>query len=44
MLGGQLVTIHNLHYLTHLMEQIRQAIKEDRYEEFKKEYLAKTGY
>ena len=44
MLGGQLLTIHNLHYLTHLMKQIRKAIKEDRYEEFKKEYLAKTGY
>ena len=43
-LGGELLSIHNLHYLTHLMEQIRTAIKEDRYEEFKKEYLKKTGY
>lgn len=43
-LGGELLSIHNLHYLTHLMEQIRTAIKEDRYEEFKREYLKKTGY
>ena len=43
-LGAQLLSIHNLRYLTHLMEQIKQAIKENRLLEFRKEYLEKTGY
>ena len=43
-LGAQLLSIHNLRYLTHLMEQIKQAIREDRLLEFRDEYFAKTGY
>lgn len=43
-LGAQLLSIHNLRYLTHLMEQIKQAIREDRLLEFRNEYFAKTGY
>ena len=43
-LGAQLLSIHNIRYLTHLMEQIKQAIKEDRILEFREEYLKKTGY
>lgn len=43
-LGAQLLSIHNLRYLTHLMEQIKEAIKENRLLEFRDEYLAKTGY
>lgn len=39
MLGGMLATEHNLTYLFHLMERIREAIREDRFSEFKKEYL-----
>ena len=43
-LGAQLLSIHNLRYLTHLTELIKQAIKEDRLLEFRQEYLKKTGY
>ncbi len=39
MLGGMLATEHNLTYLFRLMERIREAISEDRFSEFKKEYL-----
>ena len=44
MLGGKLVSYHNLYYLTHLMEDIKKAIREDRYDEFAKEFYASTGY
>ncbi len=43
-LGAQLLSIHNLRYLTNLMEQIKQAIREDRLLEFRDEFFAKTGY
>ena len=43
-LGAQLLSIHNLRYLTNLMEQIKQAIREDRLLKFRDEYFAKTGY
>lgn len=43
-LGAQLLSIHNLRYLTNLMEQIKQAIREDRLLEFRDEYLKKTNY
>ena len=43
-LGAQLLSIHNIRYLTHLMEQIKQAIREDRLLEFREEYLKKTNY
>ena len=39
MLGAELLSIHNLRHLTHLTEQIREAIKEDRLLDFKEEYL-----
>ena len=39
--GLRLMSIHNLRYLIHLMEQIRQAINEDRFLDFKNEYFAK---
>lgn len=38
-LGGELLSIHNLYHLTHLVEQVKQAIREDRLLDFKKEYL-----
>ena len=37
--GARLATIHNLRYLLRLMERIRKAIEEDRYEEFRKEFF-----
>jgi queuine tRNA-ribosyltransferase len=42
-LGQRLITIHNTHFLLNLMENIRQAIKEDRFLEFKKEFYEKYG-
>ena len=37
--GTRLKSIHNIRFLLRLMEQIRQAIREDRYNDFKKEML-----
>ncbi|MDD4111147.1 MAG: tRNA guanosine(34) transglycosylase Tgt [Clostridia bacterium] len=39
MLGAELLSIHNLRFLTHLTEQIKQAILNDRFLDFKDEYL-----
>ena len=43
MLGMRLCVLHNLYYYNHLMEDIRQAIDEGRYKEFKKETLRLMG-
>ena len=43
-LGAQLLSIHNLTYLTDLMSQIRKAIKEDRLLEFRDEFYKQTHY
>ena len=40
MLGAVLLSIHNLHYLIHLMERAREAILADAYEEFYQEWMA----
>ncbi len=42
MLGMRLCVMHNLYYYNHLMKEIRQAIDEDRYAQFKAEKL--EGY
>lgn len=39
-LGIRLTTIHNLYFLLDLMAKVRQAIREDRFMEFKKEFLS----
>jgi len=39
-LGSRLNTIHNLHYYQSLMQDIRSAIEEDRFEAFKKTFYA----
>ena len=39
-----LVEIHNLYFLLKLCENIRKAIIEDRFLEFKKEFYKKYGY
>lgn len=39
MLGAELLSIHNLRFLTHLREQIREAILNDRFLDFKNDYL-----
>ncbi|MDC7228917.1 MAG: tRNA guanosine(34) transglycosylase Tgt [Sphaerochaetaceae bacterium] len=41
MLGGMLATEHNLTYFYRLMERVRQAIRENRFASFKREYLAR---
>ena len=41
LLGPRLVTYHNLHFLKHLMEQIREAIKNDRLQDFRDEFFKK---
>ena len=40
-LGGRLLSIHNIRFLQRLTAQIRQAIMEDRYLDFKDEFLKK---
>ncbi|MCT4605392.1 MAG: tRNA guanosine(34) transglycosylase Tgt [Marinisporobacter sp.] len=43
-LSARLVTYHNLHFLLKLMENVRNAIKEDRLLDFRKEFFEKYGY
>lgn len=42
--GLRLTTIHNLHFLQNLMENVREAIKNDRLGDFKLEFFEKYGY
>ena len=39
--GKRLLSMHNIRFLIHLMEEIRSAIKEDRFLEFKEGFLKK---
>ena len=41
--GKRLLSIHNIRFLTRLMEEAREAIKEDRYLDFKNEFFEKYG-
>ncbi|MBF0522677.1 MAG: tRNA guanosine(34) transglycosylase Tgt [Candidatus Omnitrophica bacterium] len=41
--GLTLISYHNVYFYVNLMRQIRQAIDEDRYEEFKKDFLKRYG-
>ena len=40
-LGARLLSIHNLRFLVHLMENVRKAIEEDRLTEFREEFYGK---
>lgn len=40
-LGSRLLTIHNLHFLLKMMENVREAIKEDRLLDYKKDFFEK---
>ncbi len=40
-LGLRLVSLHNIHFYLELMRKIREAIREDRFGEFKKRFLGK---
>lgn len=41
MLGMRLCVLHNLYFYNHLMEEIRAAIEQGRYQQFKKEKIAR---
>lgn len=41
MLGGTLASIHNIYFIVNLVKKIRQSILDNRFEEFKKEFLSK---
>lgn len=43
-MGARLATLHNLRYLIRLMEQVRQAISQDRLGDFATEFYQKTGW
>ena len=41
MLAGTLASIHNVYFLVNLVKNIRQSILDDKFEEYKKEFLGK---
>ncbi len=43
-LGIRLISLHNLRFLTRLMEQVREAIEQDNLLEFREEFYQKYGY
>ena len=43
-LGIRLISLHNLRFLTRLMEQVREAIEQDKLLEFREEFYNKYGY
>ncbi len=43
MMAAMLLTEHNLHFLITMMKNIRQAIEDERFLEYKKEFYAKYG-
>ena len=43
MLAMRLCVLHNLYFYNELMAKIRQAIEEDRFEEFRREYTEKLA-
>ena len=43
-LGARLTSYHNLYFLVHLMEKIKEAIRQDSLGDFRQEFFAKYGY
>ncbi len=43
MMGGMMLSLHNITYLNNLMKQIRKAIMQDSFTEFAEEFYRKTG-
>jgi queuine tRNA-ribosyltransferase len=39
-LGLRLITLHNLHFYLHLMQQAREAIEKSRFEDFRKKFVS----
>ena len=43
MMGGMMLSLHNITYLNKLMRDVREAILQDAFTEFREEFYAKTG-
>ena len=43
-LGMRLISLHNLRFLTRLMEQVREAIEQDNLLSFREEFYKRYGY
>lgn len=43
MMGGMMISLHNITYLNNLMKQVREAIMQDSFTEFAEEFYRKTG-
>lgn len=43
MMGGMMISLHNITYLNNLMKQVREAIMQDSFIEFAEEFYKKTG-
>ena len=43
MMGGMMISLHNITYLNNLMARMREAILQDSFTEFAQEFYAKTG-
>lgn len=43
-LSSMLLSHHNIYFLLNIMKNIREAIEEDRFEDYKKEFYVKYGY
>ena len=43
MMGGMMISLHNITYLNKLMREIRQAILEDSFSEYAEEFYKKTA-
>ena len=43
MMGGMMISLHNITYLNNLMAKMRDAILQDSFTEFANEFYAKTG-
>ncbi len=43
MMGGMMISLHNITYLNSLMEKVRDAIMQDSFTEFAEEFYFKTG-
>ena len=43
MMGAMMISLHNISYLNRLMHNMREAILQDSFSEFRQEFYAKTG-
>ena len=43
-LGGELLSMHNIRFLTRLTEQAKQAIREDRFGDFYREFTERYAW